>query len=52
VVDNKGIVAISGTEIDADDIDRVLDMAKNGVQLPNRDILKVIPDYFVVDLEE
>jgi len=27
-------------------------MAKNGVQLPNRDVLKVIPDYFVVDIEE
>lgn len=52
VVDNKGIIAISGTEIESQDIDRVLDMAKNGVQLPNRDVLKVIPDYFVVDLEE
>lgn len=27
-------------------------MAKNGVDLPNREILKVIPEYFVVDLEE
>lgn len=52
VVDNKGIVAISGSEIDASDVERVLDMAKNGVQLPNRDVLKVIPDYFVVDIEE
>jgi len=34
------------------DIDRVLDMAKGGVELPNREILKIIPDTFVVDLEE
>jgi cell division ATPase FtsA len=27
-------------------------MAKNGVDLPNREILKVIPENFVVDLEE
>ncbi len=52
VIDNKWIIAISGTQIEPADIERVLDMAKNGVQLPNRDVLKVIPDYFVVDLEE
>ncbi|MGB2110508.1 MAG: hypothetical protein ACPHY8_00845 [Patescibacteria group bacterium] len=34
-----------------DDIDRALDMAKNGVDLPNREILKVIPENFIVDLE-
>jgi len=27
-------------------------MAKNGVDLPNKEILKVIPEYFVVDLED
>jgi len=27
-------------------------MAKNGVDMPNKEILKVIPEYFVVDLEE
>lgn len=27
-------------------------MARNGVDLPNKEILKVIPEYFVVDLEE
>jgi cell division ATPase FtsA len=27
-------------------------MAKNGMSLPNREVLKVIPDNFVVDLEE
>jgi hypothetical protein len=29
-----------------------MEMAKNGVELPNREILKVIPEYFVVDLED
>lgn len=52
VVDNKWIIAISWEEIDYDDVDRVLDMARNGVQLPNREILKVIPDSFWVDFEE
>lgn len=52
VVTSKGIIAVSGDEISQDDIDRVLDMAKNGVDLPNREILKVVPEYFIVDLEE
>lgn len=52
VVDNKWIIAISWDEIDSEDIERVLDMAKNWVELPNREILKVIPDYFVVDSED
>ena len=52
VISSKGIIAISGDEITGEDVDRVLDMAKNGVDLPNREILKVIPEYFVVDLEE
>lgn len=52
VVDNKGIIAISGEEIETSDIERVLDMAKNWVSLPNREVLKVIPDNFVVDLED
>jgi len=52
VISSKGIIAISGDEITSEDVDRVLDMAKNGVDLPNREILKVIPEYFVVDLEE
>lgn len=51
VIQSKGIVAISSEEVREDDIDRVLDMAKNGVDLPNKEILKVIPDSFVVDLE-
>ena len=27
-------------------------MARNGVDLPNREILKVVPEYFIVDYEE
>jgi len=52
VVTSKGIIAVSGDEISQDDIERVLEMARNGVDLPNREILKVVPDYFIVDLEE
>lgn len=52
VVTSKGIIAVSWDEISQDDIDRVLDMARNGIDLPNREILKVVPDFFVVDLEE
>ena len=48
----KGIIAISWDEIHAWDIERVLDMARNWVDLPNREILKVVPEYFVVDYEE
>ncbi len=51
VIDNKWIISISWEEIEGNDIDRVLDMAKNGMNLPNREILKVIPDNFVVDGE-
>ncbi len=52
VVDNRWIIAISWEEIGNADIERVLDMAKSGVSLPNKEILKVIPDTFTVDLEE
>ncbi|USN59279.1 MAG: hypothetical protein H6767_04330 [Candidatus Peribacteria bacterium] len=52
VITNKGIVAVSGEEITQDDIDRVLDMARSGVDLPNREVLKIIPEYFVVDFED
>ena len=52
VVTSKGIIAVSGDEISSEDIDRVLDMARNGVDLPNKEILKVVPEYFIVDLEE
>jgi len=52
VITSKGIIAVSWDEISQEDIDRVLDMARNGVDLPNREILKVVPEYFIVDLEE
>ncbi len=52
VITSKGVIAVSWDEISQDDIDRVLDMAKNGIDLPNREILKVVPEYFVVDFEE
>ena len=52
VITSKGVIAVSWDEISQDDIDRVLDMAKNGIALPNREILKVVPEYFVVDFEE
>ena len=49
---NKWVVAVTGWEISEEDIDRALEMAKNGVDLPNKEILKVIPENFAVDLEE
>ena len=52
VITSKGVIAVSGDEISGDDIERVLDMAKNGIDMPNREIIKVVPEYFVVDLEE
>lgn len=52
VISSKWIIAVSGDEVSADDVERVLDMARNGIDLPNREILKVVPEYFVVDLEE
>ncbi len=48
----KGIIAIAGDEVKSDDIERVLDMAKNGVDLPNKEVLKIVPESFIVDLEE
>lgn len=48
---NKWVVAITWWEISENDIDRALEMAKNGVDLPNKEILKVIPENFTVDLE-
>jgi len=52
VITNRGVVAVSGDEILPEDVDRALDMAKNGIDMPNREILKIIPEYFVVDLED
>jgi len=52
VIVNKWITAVHWEEITSDDVDRVLDMAKSWVDMPNKTILKVIPEYFTVDLEE
>ena len=52
VIRNKWVVAVSGWEIADEDIERALDMVKNGIDMPNREILKVIPEAFMVDLEE
>jgi cell division protein FtsA len=52
VIVNKWITAVHWEEITEGDVDRVLDMAKSWIDMPNKDILKVIPEYFTVDLEE
>ncbi len=52
VIKSKWVIAIAWTEITHDDLDRALEMARNWVELPNRELLKVIPEYFVVDLED
>lgn len=52
VIENRWVIAISWEEITAWDIERVLDMAKSGISLPNKEILKIIPDTFTVDFEE
>ncbi len=52
VIKNKWIVAVISWEITSEDVDRSLDMSKNWVDLPNREILKVIPEEFIVDMEE
>lgn len=49
---NKWVVAVTWWEVSEEDIDRALEMAKNWVDLPNKEILKVIPEHFSVDLEE
>ncbi len=51
VIKSKWVIAIAWSEITHDDLDRAMEMAKNWVELPNREILKVLPEYFVVDLE-
>jgi cell division protein FtsA len=46
---NSGIVAVSGTEVTDDDVNRALDMSQNGVDLQNRTVLKVVPESFSLD---
>ncbi len=52
VIRNKGIVSVTGSEVSEEDIERALDKAKWGVDMPNKEILKVVPESFVVDLED
>ncbi len=52
VIRSKGIISISGSEVSEEDIERALDKAKSWVDMPNKEILKVVPENFVVDLEE
>ena len=52
VIKNKWIISISDSEIMEDDIKRVLDKVESGIDIQNKRILKVIPESFVVDLEE
>lgn len=52
VISNRWVIAISWEEITQDDIDRVLDMTRSWVDFPNREILKVIPESFSVDIED
>lgn len=52
VIRNKGIVSVTWSEVSEEDIDRALDKAKSGVDMPNKEILKVVPESFIVDLEE
>jgi len=52
VAENKGIISVSGGEIEAADIERVLEMAKSGMTTSNREILKVVPESYEVDMEE
>ncbi|NCO31373.1 hypothetical protein GW891_00660 [bacterium] len=45
------MVSVTGSEISEEDIERALDKAKSGVDMPNKEILKVVSESFVVDLE-
>jgi cell division protein FtsA len=52
VIVNKWITATHWEEVSSWDVDRVLEMAKNWAHLPNKYILKVVPESFNVDLEQ
>ena len=52
VIKNKWIISVSGSEVTEDDINRALEKAESGIDISNKEILKVIPESFVVDLEE
>lgn len=48
---NSGMIAIPSSEITQEDVNRVLDMAQNGISVANQTVLKIIPESFSVDLE-
>lgn len=52
VIRNKWIVSVTWSEVTEDDVDRALNKAKSWVDMPNKEILKVVPENFIVDLEE
>lgn len=52
VIKSKWIISISGSEVSEEDIERAIDKAKSWVDMPNKEILKVVPENFIVDLEE
>lgn len=52
VIRNRWIISISGTEVSEDDIDRALDKARSWVDIVNKEVLKLLPETFVVDLED
>lgn len=52
VIRSKWIISVSGSEVSEEDIERSLDKAKSWVDMPNKEILKVVPENFVVDLED
>lgn len=52
VTKSKGIISISGNEITEDDVDRAIEKSKSGLESANREILKVVPESFTVDMDE
>ncbi len=52
VIRSKWIISVSWSEVSEEDIERSLDKAKSWVDMPNKEILKVVPENFVVDLED
>lgn len=52
VIKSKWIISVSWAEVSEEDVDRALDKAKSWVDMPNKEILKIVPENFVVDLEE
>lgn len=47
----NGIVPVTGTQVEEEDIQRAIDICQNGVDIMNRRVLKVIPESYGLDLE-